>query len=106
MPTNPLTPARLAEIEHAAQHGIEHDAVRHRRELLDHIRSKSMSKIGSIESYESKALTFYKMTGMLATGKDVPAAMYQDSFEARNEAWNKWLEEHGEVVNAAVLACW
>lgn len=44
------------------------------------------------ESFERKAAQFRYETGMLAPGKDQPAAMNNSpTYEERMEAWKKWL---------------
>lgn len=45
------------------------------------------------ERYERLAEEFYRATGMLAPGKDSPAAFGTDPYERRLEAWTKWRAE-------------
>lgn len=63
-----------------------------------------MNIIDSLSRYEAKALAFYKSTGKLAPGKDVPAAA--PGRGATLEEWDAWNAEHGEIVNKTILACW
>lgn len=56
-------------------------------------------------NYEIQALAFYRMTGLLAPGKDAPAAGGPQDYDERNKAWIEWREKYG-VVNSQILkAC-
>lgn len=47
----------------------------------------------ALERFEIDAAAFYKETGMMAPGKDLPAAMGAgDDRRARHKAWGEWLE--------------
>lgn len=51
----------------------------------------------AFERYEARAAAFYRATGMMAPGKDQPAAMGGPSYEAREAAWLDWLAETGRL---------
>lgn len=61
-------------------------------------------KPDSITLYEAKALTFYRMTGMMAPGKDVPAGSSQRTFEVRHAAWDVWNLAYASAVELAIGA--
>lgn len=42
------------------------------------------------DRFEARAEQFYKDTGMMAPGKDVPAAMGGPDVDERMEAWRAW----------------
>ena len=54
--------------------------------------------------FEIKAKAFQIMTGILAPGKDYPAAVNQPDYDLREESWKDWNLRHGKVVNAMILA--
>lgn len=48
----------------------------------------------ALEEYEERAERFHKETGMLAPGKDQPAAMGgYPTLEEREAAWRAWIEK-------------
>lgn len=53
-------------------------------------------------SYEVKAEAFRIMTGMVAPGKD--SVLAQESMSARFEAFENWLENNSQIINAMILA--
>ena len=63
------------------------------------------------DAYEELAAQFSKDTGLMAPGKDVPAAVGADpiyNYEYRVQEWKKWLEKRSlhrkkEVTNAQIL---
>ena len=58
----------------------------------------------SIVRYEIKARAFQIMTGKMAPGKDVPAAMARNDGGGRQKLWEEWCEEHGTLVFAVITA--
>lgn len=61
--------------------------------------------IDSIERFEIKARAFQIMTGKMAPGKDVPAALCRgDDYECREKLWKLWNEAYGKAVDAVISA--
>jgi hypothetical protein len=48
--------------------------------------------VNTSENYEAKADAFYHATGMMAPGKDAPAACGPHDYNRRDEAWRNWYE--------------
>lgn len=46
--------------------------------------------LGPSELYEEDAAAFQRDTGLMAPGKDVPAAIGSDDHERRSAAWRDW----------------
>jgi hypothetical protein len=44
------------------------------------------------DEYEKLADQFYRETGMMAPGKDQPAAMGGPDYEKRWNAWKNWIQ--------------
>ena len=54
--------------------------------------------------YEVKAEAFRIMTGHMAPGKDPASASYPAPFEERAAAWEAWMEQYGQVIDAMFTA--
>lgn len=54
-------------------------------------------------SYEIKAAAFYTMTGIMAPGKD--DATNSHRYSERTDAWKKWHEDNGPIIEAMLSAC-
>lgn len=52
------------------------------------------------ERYERLTEEFYRETGMMAPGKDVPAAMGSSDDRTRFNAWYEWLSRRPAVPSA------
>ncbi len=52
--------------------------------------------------YEIQAHAFYSMTGCMAPGKDMPAAMAHVDYNERENAWAQWLREYGHCVRTVI----
>ena len=60
--------------------------------------------MNSVAKYELKAEAFRLETGMLAPGKDSPAALNGPSFEEREAAWTAWQSKHGASFDLFIQA--
>lgn len=54
--------------------------------------------------FEIKAKAFEIMTGLLAPGKDCPAACNGSDYGLREDCWKDWNNRYSKVVNAMILA--
>lgn len=54
--------------------------------------------------FEIKANAFKRMTGMMAPGKDEPAASHGHSYEERQAAWANWHTQHLKIIRALLHA--
>ena len=53
------------------------------------------------DEYERLADEFYRDTGMMAPGKDQPAALGGEPYGVRVEAWQQWLKRRRSVAHEA-----
>lgn len=60
--------------------------------------------ITPFDSFEIKAAAFHRMTGILAPGKDEPAACGGHDMGARIDAWDAWNTCHHAVIEAILWA--
>lgn len=60
--------------------------------------------MSTLQWYEIKARAFHRMTGMMAPGKDEPAASGGHPMGERMDAWDKWTTDHHDVIKAVLLA--
>ena len=60
-------------------------------------------KLNANDRFEIEAKAFEIMTGMLAPGKDEPAASGMDR-AIRIETWAEWRTFHNKIVNAMIRA--
>ena len=58
----------------------------------------------SNERFELKARAFNILFGVVAPGKDVPAARGSDDYEARQRLWIDWLSHNGKTIDAMLTA--
>ena len=58
----------------------------------------------TIDEYEIQAEAFRIMTGHMAPGKDPSPASYPAPFEERSAIWDEWIQKHGDVVKAMLVA--
>lgn len=56
------------------------------------------------ERFEIKARAFQLMTGMMAPGKDCPAAGGPINEAVRDETWHEWREFHAKIIAAMITA--
>jgi hypothetical protein len=61
-------------------------------------------KLDSYQRFEITAHAFHRMTGMMAPGKDVPAAAGPSDHDARDAAMREWSEKFGPCVIAVLKA--
>ena len=54
--------------------------------------------------YEITAKAFDLMTGLMAPGKDAPAALYPITPLERAEAWHSWKKDNQECIDAMITA--
>jgi len=59
--------------------------------------------MNSNEHFECKAEAFYRMTGLMAPGKD-PGRVASNNPEVRYAVWDVWCKAYGEAVNAGIKA--
>lgn len=55
-------------------------------------------------SYEIKAEAFRIMTGHMAPGKDPSPHSYPAPLEVRSRAFEEWITEHDQIIQAMILA--
>lgn len=58
----------------------------------------------NLTKYEFIAEAFRIDTGMMAPGKDVPAALSSDDFHQRMSAWTKWRRDNQGIIRAFELS--
>lgn len=54
--------------------------------------------------FEIKACAFYRMTGIMAPGKDEPAASGGHPMGERIDAWDKWNTDNHDLIAALLWA--
>lgn len=95
-------PALLAEvIERRARDAAVAELVEASRSLIDMYKRPGES---SIDHYERIAAAFRRDTGMLAPGKDQPAAAGGAGFQERFDAYDAWFVAKGNRIAAALAA--
>lgn len=57
----------------------------------------------SVITFERIAERFYRETGLLAPGKDAPAAARMD-IDARRKAWDEWCERKNDEIDELLRA--
>lgn len=67
-----------------------------------HLMGYTVAEETALERFERLATEFYQETGMLAPGKDSPAAIGGDDEDDRRraEAWVVWISKRGGYPNA------
>ena len=60
--------------------------------------------MNSYLSYEIQAAAFHRMTGIMAPGKDEPAACHGPSFDKRVDEWEEWQLRHRDIIRAFLWA--
>jgi len=73
------------------------DAVVVSAELLLEV-AEAISPGDTFARFESMAKQFRKDTGMMAPGKDQPAAMGGPDYRTRADAWNEWLNKRADAL--------
>lgn len=61
-------------------------------------------KLSSVERLDIKELAFYRMTGLMAPGKDCSPHGNHPEFEVRDAAYRVWTQAYGECVQAVLSA--
>lgn len=61
-------------------------------------------RMDNYDKYEIKAKAFRLMTGYTAPGKDPPSGSYPPPYEERQKAWEKWLNDNRQCINAMLQA--
>lgn len=56
------------------------------------------------EKYDVEARAFEIMTGMMAPGKDSPAAAGPTDMAIREETWKDWRDFHDRIIRAMLKA--
>ena len=59
--------------------------------------------ISANAAFEIRARVFYCMTGLLAPGKDSPAAGALDRAE-RDREWHTFIDNYGKILNDTICA--
>ena len=68
--------------------------------VIQHALSSAPMPNWAALSFERLATEFYRQTGMLAPGKDVPAAQGEDNEPARLKAWHDFCLARADALTA------